>query len=93
MKDATGDAIEIGREARLPVIIYHQKIGAKANWGHMDEIHAEIEEARTRGVDVSACQYPYTAGATNLPATLPGWAQEGGRDKMLQRLKDPAERA
>ncbi|PYQ69502.1 MAG: hypothetical protein DMG01_29080 [Acidobacteria bacterium] len=44
-------------------------------------------------MNVSACQYPYTAGGTNLPATLPGWAQEGGREKMLERLKNPAERA
>src|SRR5205823_4016241 len=93
VKDAIGEAIDIGRQAGLPVVIYHLKIGAKANWGHMDEIRAEIEEARARGVNVSACQYPYTAGGTNLPATLPGWAQEGGREKMLERLKNPAERA
>jgi len=93
VKDAIAEAIEIGRQAALPVVIYHLKIGAKANWGHMDEIRAEIEEARAHGVNVSACQYPYTAGGTNLPATLPGWAQEGGREKMLERLKNPAERA
>ena len=93
VKDAIGEAIEIGRRAGLPVVIYHLKIGAKANWGHMEEIRAEIEEARAHGVNVSACQYPYTAGGTNLPATLPGWAQEGGREKMLERLKNPAERA
>jgi len=93
VKDAIGEAIEIGRQAALPVVIYHLKIGAKANWGHMDEIRAEIEEAQADGVNVSACQYPYTAGGTNLPATLPGWAQEGGREKMLERLKNPVERA
>jgi N-acyl-D-amino-acid deacylase len=93
VKDAIGEAIDIGRQAGLPVVVYHLKIGAKANWGHMDEIRAEIDEARARGVNVSACQYPYTAGGTNLPATLPGWAQEGGREKMLERLKNPAERA
>jgi len=93
VKDAIAEAIEIGRRAALPVVIYHLKIGAKANWGHMEEIRAEIEEARAHGVNVSACQYPYTAGGTNLPATLPGWAQEGGREKMLERLKNPAERA
>jgi len=93
VKDAIAEAIEIGRRAGLPVVIYHLKIGAKANWGHMEEIRAEIEEARAHGVNVSACQYPYTAGGTNLPATLPGWAQEGGREKMLERLKNPVERA
>jgi N-acyl-D-aspartate/D-glutamate deacylase len=93
VKEAIGEAIEIGRQAGLPVVVYHLKIGAKANWGRMDEIRAEIEDARAHGVNVSACQYPYTAGGTNLPATLPGWAQEGGREKMLERLKNPAERA
>ena len=93
VKDAIGEAIQIGREAKLPVVVYHLKIGAKANWGKMDEIRAEIDEARKSGVDVSACQYPYTAGGTNLNAVLPGWAQEGGREQMLERLKNPAERA
>src|SRR5205085_326158 len=93
VKDAIGEAIQIGREARLPVVIYHLKIGAKANWGHMNEIGALIDQARASGVDVSACQYPYTAGGTGLAATLPGWAQEGGRVQMLERLKDPAARA
>jgi N-acyl-D-amino-acid deacylase len=93
VKEAIAEAIDIGRQAQLPVVVYHLKIGAKSNWGHMDEIRAEIEAARGGGVDVSACQYPYTAGGTGLPATLPGWAQEGGREKMLERLKNPAERA
>ena len=89
VKEAIGEAIEIGRKASLPVVIYHLKIGAKANWGRMDDIRAEIEGARARGVDVTACQYPYTAGGTGLPAMLPGWAQEGGRDSMLERLRTP----
>ena len=93
VKEAIGEAIEIGRQARLPVVVYHLKIGAKANWGHMDEIRAEIEAARAGGVEISACQYPYTAGGTNLNAVLPGWAQEGGREAMLTRLKNPSERA
>jgi len=93
LKDAIGEAIRIGEEAHLPVVIYHLKIAAKANWGHMDEVKALIEGARARGVDVTACQYPYTAGGTGLPATLPGWAQEGGREAMLARLAKPDERA
>jgi N-acyl-D-amino-acid deacylase len=93
VKEAIGEAIQIGRQAGLPVVVYHLKIGAKANWGHMADIRVLIEEAQARGVDVSACQYPYTAGGTGLQATLPGWAQEGGREAMLARLANPAERA
>jgi N-acyl-D-amino-acid deacylase len=93
VKEAIGEAIEIGEKARIPVIVYHLKIGAKANWGHMSEIRDLIERAQARGIDVTACQYPYMAGGTGLQATLPGWAQEGGREKMLERLRDPAQRA
>ena len=92
VKEAIGEAIQIGEAARLPVIIYHLKIGAKANWGHMNDVLNIIEQARSRGLDVTACQYPYTAGGTGLQATLPGWAQEGGREKMLERIDDPAQR-
>ena len=87
------EAIGIGRDAGLPVVIYHLKVAAKANWGRMSEAVAKIDEARTQGVNVSATMYPYTAGGTGLAATLPLWVQEGGREKMLERLKDPASRA
>ena len=93
VKEAIAEAIHIGEQAGLPVVIYHLKIGAKANWGHMAEIRQLIEQARARGLDVTACQYPYTAGGTGLQATLPGWAQEGGREAMLARLASPDERA
>jgi len=93
VKEAITEAIQIGEAAHVPVIIYHLKIGAKANWGHMGDIRAIVEQAQARGVDVTACQYPYMAGGTGLQATLPGWAQEGGREQMLERLRDPKQRA
>jgi dihydroorotase/N-acyl-D-amino-acid deacylase len=53
-----------------------------------------IDEARARGVDATIDQYPYTASATGIgSALLPAWAQEGGREATLKRLKDPATRA
>ena len=91
--NAIDEAIGIGRDAGLPVVIYHLKVGAKANWGRMNEAVAAIEKANAGGVHVSATMYPYTAGGTGLAATLPLWVQEGGRDRMLERLKDPATRA
>ena len=93
VKEAIAEAIQIGEQAGLPVVIYHLKIGAKSNWGQMNEIRQLIEQAQARGLNVTACQYPYTAGGTGLQATLPGWAQEGGRDAMFTRLTNPAERA
>ena len=74
-------------------MIYHLKVGAKANWGRMNEAVAAIDKANAAGQRVSATMYPYTAGGTGLAATLPLWVQEGGREKMLERLKDPATRA
>jgi N-acyl-D-amino-acid deacylase len=93
VKDAIGEALRIGQEAQLPVVVYHLKIAAKANWGQMAELRQLFEDARAKGLDVTACQYPYTAGGTGLQATLPGWAQEGGREQMLERLSDPKQRA
>ena len=53
-----------------------------------------IDDARARGVDATIDQYPYTASSTSIQAALwPQWAQEGGRDQVLARLKDPATRA
>jgi N-acyl-D-aspartate/D-glutamate deacylase len=91
--NAIDEAIGIGRDAGLPVVIYHLKVGAKANWGRMNEAVAAIEKANAAGLHVSATMYPYTAGGTGLAATLPLWVQEGGREKMLERLKDPATRS
>jgi N-acyl-D-aspartate/D-glutamate deacylase len=59
----------------------------------MNEAIAAIEKANASGVRVSATMYPYAAGGTGLAATLPLWVQEGGRDKMLERLTDPSIRA
>jgi N-acyl-D-aspartate/D-glutamate deacylase len=91
--EALDEAVRIGREGGLPVVVFHLKVAARKNWGRMGEAIARLEDARKSGVDVSATMYPYTAGGTNLNATLPLWVQEGGREAMLTRLKDPATRA
>jgi N-acyl-D-amino-acid deacylase len=91
--NALDEAIRIGREAGLPVVIFHLKVGAKANWGRMGEALAMLEKANAAGTPVSATMYPYTAGGTGLAATLPLWVQEGGRARMVERLKVPATRA
>lgn len=88
VKEAVAEAITIGEQAKLPVVIYHLKVAARPLWGTMGDVGKIVEEARARGVKVSACQYPYTAGGTGLAASLPGWVQEGGREEMLARLRD-----
>lgn len=90
--NALDEAIGIGRDAALPVVIFHLKVGAKANWGRMSEAVKKLEAANAAGIPVTATMYPYAAGGTGLAATLPLWVQEGGRDKMIERLSDPATR-
>ena len=92
--DASLDEVfRIAREAAIPAEIYHLKLAGRRNWGRMPAILAQIEEARARGLDVSADQYPWTASSNGLDASLPAWVREGGRDRLVARLKDPATRA
>ncbi len=90
---ALAEAFRIGREARIPVEIWHLKAAGKANWGRMPEIVAAIEEARKSGVDVGANTYAYTAWFNSFSAIIPPWAHDGGDGKLIERLKDPATRA
>ena len=90
---ALDEAIRIGREAHIPVEIWHLKTAGKANWGRMPEVIAHIQRAREAGVDITADTYAYTAGANTLSAIVPPWAHDGGDAKLIERLKDPAVRA
>lgn len=89
---ALDEAIRIGNEANIPVEIFHLKMAGKPNWGKMGDVIARIEDARARGLDITADQYPYVAGATSLGANVPPWAHEGGTAKFLERLQDPPTR-
>jgi dihydroorotase/N-acyl-D-amino-acid deacylase len=86
---ALDEAFRIGREARLPVEIFHLKVSGKTRWGSMPRVVAKIREARNSGLDVGADMYPYRAGATALASALPPWVADGGLDKLLERLRDP----
>jgi N-acyl-D-amino-acid deacylase len=86
------EVFAIARRARIPVEIWHLKTAYKKNWGRMPEILDKIKQARAGGLDITADIYPYVAGSTALSACLLPWAQEGGTEKMLNRLRDPATR-
>ena len=90
---ALDEAFRIGREAAIPVEIWHLKAAGKANWGRMPEIVAHIEQARRSGVDVAADTYAYPAWFNSFSAVIPPWAHDGGDKKLVERLKDPAARA
>jgi dihydroorotase/N-acyl-D-amino-acid deacylase len=90
---AIAEALRIGREANLPVEIFHLKVSGKTRWGNMPQIVKQIQTARDSGQDVTANMYPYIAGGTALASSLPPWVADGGMEKLLQRLHDPATRA
>jgi len=85
--EAIKEAMEIGEKANIPVHISHHKASGKNQWGKTKETLALIENARKNGLDITFDQYPYEAGMTSLSTLLPYWVQEGGLDKMLDRLK------
>lgn len=91
--EAIDEAIRIGREAHIPVEIWHLKVAGQRNWGKMPQIVAQIQAARNQGVDISANTYAYTAWFNTLSAFIPPWAHDGGDEKLIERLKDPATRA
>jgi len=86
--EALDEAIEIGRRSGTPVEIYHLKAAGKRNWEKESAAIHKIDDARKAGQDVSACMYPYTAGATGLTSVLPPWTAQDG--KLLDNLADPA---
>ena len=89
---AIDEAIQVGKGAGIPVDVIHMKIAHKKLWGRVNEIIAMIQKARAAGYNIQANVYPYTAGQNNLSSIIPPWAHDGGREKMLERLRDPAER-
>jgi len=91
--EALDEAIRIGREAKIPVEIWHVKAAGKRNWGRMKDIVAKIEQARRDGVDITADTYAYPAWFNSFSAFIPPWAHDGGDEKLLERLKDPQARA
>jgi N-acyl-D-amino-acid deacylase len=90
--EAIDEALRIGREAHVPVEIWHIKVAGKNNWGRMREVVAKINAARLAGADVTADTYAYTAWFNDFSAFVPAWAHSGGAAKLVERLKDPAMR-
>jgi dihydroorotase/N-acyl-D-amino-acid deacylase len=91
--ESIDETVRIGREAHIPVEIWHFKVAGNSNWGKMPEAVARINAARAQGVDVAADTYAYTAWFNNLSAFIPPWAHDGGDAKLIERLKHPDTRA
>lgn len=93
VKQAVEEAIQISREAHIPVEISHFKVASKPLWGKSTETVELVEAARREGLDVTVDQYPYTASSTSLESILPSWALADGDSAVMVRFRDPATRA
>jgi len=91
--DALNEVFQIAKQAGIPAEVSHLKLSGRRSWGKMAHVLARIDSARAAGLDVTADQYPYIRAATSLDASIPTWAESGGWDSLLVRLRDPATRA
>ena len=88
--EALDELLAIARRAGIPAEIYHLKASRPENWHKLEEAIARIEAARAEGLEITADIYTYPASSTGLDAVMPLWAQEGGHDAWVERLRDPA---
>lgn len=92
LEDAVAEMIEVGQQSGVHVHISHFKVAGRENWSVIDRVLEMLRTAQTRGVCLTADQYPYVAGSTMLGAILPPWAHAGGVEMTIQRLRNADER-
>jgi dihydroorotase/N-acyl-D-amino-acid deacylase len=90
--ESLDEVFQVAERAHIPAEIWHLKTAYSPNFGRMPDVLRRIEQARARGLDVTADQYPYTRASNGLSSCLPLWVREGGTDKMIARLTDAAQR-
>ena len=88
--EGVAEAIEIGAQARIPVVLTHHKVVGAPMWGASERTLRMVDSARARGIDVMIDQYPYPATYTGIGILLPAWAMADGRGAYERRLQDPA---
>jgi N-acyl-D-amino-acid deacylase len=89
--EAIEEVTEIGRKARIPVLITHFKVMGKNNWGLSEKTLQMVDRAREEGVEVTVAQYPYTAGSTMLQAIIPPRYHTAGPERLLAALRKDKE--
>lgn len=88
--ESVAEALEIGRQADIPVVLTHHKVVGQPMWGASERTLAMVDSARAAGTDVMIDQYPYTASHSGITILVPAWAMEGGDQALIQRMEDPA---
>jgi N-acyl-D-amino-acid deacylase len=90
---AVTEAIAIGRQAKIPVVLTHHKVVGQPSWGASVKTLQLVDDARAAGLDVMIDQYPYTASYTSISVLIPAWALEGGAAAFKARVADSNQRA
>ena len=90
--EAIDDFLRVPHETGIRSEIYHLKQVGRTNWGKLDPAITKIDSARAAGLHITADMYNYPASSTGLGIIMPEWVQEGGFEKWVARLKDPAVR-
>jgi N-acyl-D-amino-acid deacylase len=87
--DAVAEAIDIGRQANIPIVLTHHKVVGKPMWGKSSRTLAMVDSANAEGLDIMIDQYPYTASHTGISILIPNWAKAGGNESFKKRIQDP----
>ena len=90
LEDAVDEAIRVGESGGCRIQISHLKVDSPSRWGASEKALALIDAARARGTAIAADQYAYTAASSTLGIRFPSWALEGGQERTVERLSDPA---
>lgn len=90
--EAVQEAIMIGREADIPIVLTHHKAIGRPMWGASVKTLAMVDSAREIGLDIMMDQYPYTASSTGISVLIPNWARAGGQAEFKKRLNNPTTR-
>ena len=90
--ESIDEMLDVSAQSGVSLHISHFKVFGSNNWGKSVQALKKLDAARTRGIDVTFDQYPYTAGSTGLVVVLPPWANEGGTETILRRLSTPEAR-
>jgi N-acyl-D-amino-acid deacylase len=93
LEGSLSEMLRIAREAAVRVHLFHLKLVYVHNWGAAATLVKSIEQARARGLDVTADVYPYTRAGGSFKILLPPWVHGGGPQNRAERLRDPTLRA
>ena len=90
--ESIDDFLKIPAATGIRAEIYHLKQVGRTNWYKLDGAITKIDSAREAGLQITADMYNYPASSTGLGILMPEWVQEGGFEKWVARLKEPAVR-